>query len=82
MTEVEEPNPALGWRAIRVGLDKPGVLRMQLQALLRGANGRDLSIMFPFIAQHEEFRQARSEMDKALEREKILGHPLPKRLRV
>ncbi len=82
MTEVEEPNPALGWRAIRVGLDKPGVLRMQLQALLRGANGRDLSIMFPFIAQHEEFRQARSEMDKALEREKILGHPLPKSLRV
>lgn len=36
----DEPNPALGWRAIRVGLDKPGMMRMQLQALIRAANGR------------------------------------------
>src|SRR5690606_16944390 len=47
----DEPNPALGWRAIRVGLDKPGVMRMQLQALIRAANGRPLSVMFPFVAQ-------------------------------
>ena len=39
----DEPNPAMGWRAIRVGLDKPGVLRMQVQALLRAANGRPLT---------------------------------------
>ncbi len=73
----DEPNPAMGWRAIRVGLEKPGVLRMQLQALIRAANGRPLSVMFPFIAQLEEFRAARAEMDKAMERERILGHPLP-----
>ena len=47
MKKTEEPNPALGWRAIRVGLDKPGVMRMQLQALIRAANGRPLSVMFP-----------------------------------
>jgi phosphotransferase system enzyme I (PtsP) len=51
----EEPNPALGWRAIRVGLDKPGVMRMQLQALIRAAAGRPLTVMFPFIAQLDEF---------------------------
>ena len=73
----DEPNPAMGWRAIRVGLEKPGVLRMQLQALIRAANGRPLSVMFPFVAQLEEYRMARAELDKALAREKILGHPLP-----
>lgn len=73
----DEPNPAMGWRAIRVGLDKPGVLRMQVQALLRAANGRPLTMMFPFVAEHAEYRAARAEIDKALERERILGHPLP-----
>ncbi|PYE83969.1 phosphoenolpyruvate--protein phosphotransferase [Pseudoroseicyclus aestuarii] len=73
----DEPNPAMGWRAIRVGLDKTGVLRMQLQALIRAAGGRPLSVMFPFIAQAGEFARAREELDKALERERILGRPLP-----
>ncbi len=82
MKSTDEPNPALGWRAIRVGLDKPGVLRMQLQALIRGAAGRPLSVMFPFVAQREEFDAARAEMDKALERERILGHLLPATIEV
>ncbi|MEN8739148.1 MAG: phosphoenolpyruvate--protein phosphotransferase [Phaeobacter gallaeciensis] len=82
MKPTDEPNPALGWRAIRVGLDKPGVMRMQLQALMRAANGRPLSIMFPFVAQFEEYRAARQEIDKTLERERILGHALPERLEV
>jgi phosphotransferase system enzyme I (PtsP) len=78
----DEPNPALGWRAIRVALDRPGVMRMQLQALIRAANGRPLSIMFPFIAQYEEYARARDEMDKVLARERRLGHPVPERLEV
>ncbi len=78
----DEPNPAMGWRAIRVGLDKPGVLRMQLQALLRAANGGPLTVMFPFIAQLSEFHAARAEMDKAIARETKLGHPLPSDLKV
>ncbi len=82
MKVVDEPNPALGWRAVRVALDKPGVMRMQLQALVRAAKGRPLSIMFPFVAQREEFSSARAEMDKALDRERILGHPLPASLEV
>lgn len=78
----DEPNPAMGWRAIRVGLDKPGVMRMQLQALIRAAKGRALTIMFPFVAQRDEFTAARAEMDKALERERILGHPIPEQIEV
>ncbi|MEY8839250.1 putative PEP-binding protein, partial [Cribrihabitans sp. XS_ASV171] len=82
MKHIDEPNPALGWRAIRVGLDKPGVLRMQLQALIRASNDRPLTIMFPFIAQFEEYRAARAEVDKAIARESRLGHPLPETLKV
>ncbi|CUK05094.1 Phosphoenolpyruvate-protein phosphotransferase [Ruegeria denitrificans] len=82
MKHVAEPNPALGWRAIRVGLDKRGVMRMQLQALIRAANGRPLSIMFPFVAQADEFYEARWEVNKTIEREKRLGHVLPESLEV
>ena len=82
MATVDEPNPALGWRAVRVGLDKPGVMRMQLQALIRAAAGRPLCVMFPFVAQRDEFTRSRAEMEKALERERILGHPLPESLQV
>ncbi len=82
MKSVNEPNPALGWRAIRVGLDKPGVLRMQLQALVRAANGRPLTIMFPFVAQWEEYRAARAEVNKVIEGERRLGHALPESLEV
>jgi phosphotransferase system enzyme I (PtsP) len=82
MKPTDEPNPALGWRAIRVGLDKPGVMRMQLQALLRAANGRPLAIMFPFIAQYDEFASARAEVEKAVEREVVLGHPLPETIEI
>ncbi len=75
-------HPALGWRAIRVGLDKPGVLRMQLQALIRAAAGRALTVMFPFVAQYEEYTRARAEVDKALERERRLGHALPSEIEI
>ena len=82
MTRVTEPNPALGWRAIRVGLDKPGVLRMQLQAFLRGASGRPLTIMFPFVSLPSEYYAARKEMDKAIDREIRLGHPVPEQIKI
>ncbi|MEM9031545.1 MAG: putative PEP-binding protein, partial [Pseudomonadota bacterium] len=77
MKREDEPNPALGWRAIRVGLDKPGVMRMQLQALIRAANGRPLTVMFPFIAQFDEYRAARQHVIEEMDRERALGHTLP-----
>ncbi len=77
MKRQDEPNPAMGWRAIRVGLDKKGVMRMQLQALLRAAAGRPLSIMFPFIAQFDEYKEACQHLDHVLETEEKQGHILP-----
>jgi phosphotransferase system enzyme I (PtsP) len=55
-----EENPAMGWRSLRVGLDRPAVLRRQLRALLLAARGGGVSIMFPMVATLAEFRQARA----------------------
>ena len=82
MKPQDEPNPAMGWRAIRVGLDKPGVLRMQLQALLRAAKGRPLSVMFPFVAQFEEFLEARDHLLHEMDREGALGRTLPEKIEI
>ncbi|MEL6169948.1 MAG: phosphoenolpyruvate--protein phosphotransferase, partial [Pseudomonadota bacterium] len=82
MKPQDEPNPALGWRAIRVGLDKPGVMRMQIQALIRAAEGRPLTVMFPFVAQFDEFRAGRSMVLKEIDREAKLGHVLPEKLEI
>ncbi|MEV8466348.1 phosphoenolpyruvate--protein phosphotransferase [Fluviibacterium sp. DFM31] len=82
MKPTEEPNPALGWRAIRVGLDKKGVMRMQLQALIRASKGRPLTVMFPFIAQFSEFREARQILLDEMEKEDRLGHTLPEKLEI
>ncbi len=55
----EEENPALGWRSIRIGLDRPALLRRQLRALVSAAAGRTLAVLFPMITTVEEFRAAR-----------------------
>jgi phosphotransferase system, enzyme I, PtsP len=82
MKQPDEPNPAMGWRAIRIGLDKPGVLRMQMQALIRAANGRPLSVMFPMVASQAEFHAAREIALNEVEREKTLGHLLPAKVEI
>jgi phosphotransferase system enzyme I (PtsP) len=66
MAKVEEENPALGWRAIRLGLDRPGLLRSQLRAMLRAGAGRSLRIMFPMIATVEEFVAAKALAEKEI----------------
>src|SRR6185312_16003929 len=55
-----EDNPALGWRAVRLGLDRPALLRLQLRALISATRGRELRVMFPLVANVEEFRTARA----------------------
>jgi phosphotransferase system enzyme I (PtsP) len=62
-TEREE-NPAMGWRAVRMGLDRPGLSRYQLRALVRAAEGRLLRVMFPLVSTLDEFRRARDLLDK------------------
>ncbi len=78
----EEDNPALGWRSIRITLDRPAVLRHQLRALLRAASGRELRIMFPMIAEVAELVQARRILDLEIERETALGHQPPAIIKV
>ncbi|MDP5307260.1 phosphoenolpyruvate--protein phosphotransferase [Paracoccus spongiarum] len=82
MKPQDEPNPAMGWRAIRVGLDKRGVLRMQLQALIRASVGRPLHVMFPFIADIGEYEAAHRILMQELSREQRMGHPMPSDIRV
>jgi phosphotransferase system, enzyme I, PtsP len=77
MRNIEEENPALGWRAIRLGLDRPALLRTQLRALLRAAGGRSLKIMFPMIATVSEFDQAKGLVERELTHLRRHGHKLP-----
>ena len=77
-----EENPALGRRAIRLGLDRPALLRMQLRALLGAAAGRELRVMFPMIATVDEFRAARELVDQECEWARRRGRSLPSLLRV
>ena len=60
-----EPNPFLGWRAIRMCLDQPEMFRIQLRALLRAAMHGDLRIMLPLIVTLDEVRAARALLDEA-----------------
>jgi phosphotransferase system enzyme I (PtsP) len=82
MRAVEEENPALGWRAIRLGLDRPGLLRSQIRALLKAAEGRELRVMFPMLASIEEFDRAKAMVEHELTHLRRHGHKLPERVQV
>jgi phosphotransferase system enzyme I (PtsP) len=64
----QEENPAMGWRAIRLALDRDGLMRAQSQALLEAAAGRDLQVMFPMISEPWEFDQAKAIVEEERER--------------
>jgi len=78
LRKVEEENPALGWRAIRIGLDRPALLRTQFRALIAAAADRDLRIMLPMIATPAEFDAARLLLDRERERAARLGAAVPR----
>ncbi|MEQ8593780.1 MAG: phosphoenolpyruvate--protein phosphotransferase [Parvibaculum sp.] len=79
---LKEENPALGWRAIRISLDRPGLLRHQVRALLTAAAGRSLRIMFPMIAEVAEFQRARALVDKEMARLDQFGKEKPALLEI
>lgn len=78
----DEENPAMGWRATRIGLDRPAILRRQFRALVRAAAGSELHVMFPFIAEVSEFDATFAILEKEIERAKVEGHQPLKLLRV
>ena len=77
-----EDNPAMGWRAVRMGLDRPALLRLQLRALISAAKGRELRVMFPLIASVDEFRAAKALVDEEVAWALRRGRAEPHRLLV
>ena len=73
---LSEANPYLGFRAIRIGLARPEILRPQLRALLRASVYGRLAIMFPMVATLEEFHQARAILEEERARLNSAGVPL------
>ncbi len=78
----DEENPALGWRAIRLGLDRPGLLRIQIRALLRAAAGRELRVMLPMITEVAEMIRAREVIDREIAYFQRHGHAVPAWIKV
>jgi phosphotransferase system enzyme I (PtsP) len=81
MRAPEEENPALGWRAVRIGLDRPALLRTQIRALIRAAAGRDLRMMIPMVSSADEIDQARRIFERELAHLVKHGHGLPKHVK-
>ena len=77
-TVIDEENPAMGWRSLRVGLDRPAILRRQLRGLLLAAGGRELSVMFPMVATVAEFRAAKALLVAEAKRVR----PAPRKLNI
>jgi len=82
LRDPKDDNPAMGWRAIRIGLDRPAILRQQLRAMIASATGQDLYVMFPMVSDLAEFEAARRLVDKELDRAARSGNLLPTRIDV
>ena len=80
MQAPDEPNPAMGLRGIRLGIEMRVLLKMQMQSMLRAAKGRPLHIMFPFVTSINEYENARELLEQMLAIEARAGRPLPKAL--
>ncbi len=59
-SETREENPAMGWRAIRLGMERDALMKIQARALIEAAGGRVLNVMFPMVAEPWEFLQAKA----------------------
>ena len=79
---IGEENPAIGWRSIRITLDRRAILRKQMRAFLRAAAGKVLNVMFPMISNLNEFDEAKETLMIELEKEKRRGNPTPKKVNV
>lgn len=76
----EEDNPALGWRAVRIGMDRPAVLRTQFRAFIRGARDRNIKIMLPFVTEVAEFDRARQFLQMEIFRAQQNGIQVPEKI--
>ncbi|MGD9785314.1 MAG: phosphoenolpyruvate--protein phosphotransferase [Hyphomicrobiaceae bacterium] len=79
---VKEENPAIGWRAIRMSLDRPGLLRTQIRALLRATAGGELRLMIPMVSTVAEMVEVKAIFDRELGVVRRKGLPSPERVRL
>ncbi len=77
-----EANPSLGWRALRIALDRPALMRYQVRALLTAARDRTLRLLLPMVSDVAEFNMARALIDREIERARRLGKPQPRQIQV
>jgi phosphotransferase system, enzyme I, PtsP len=82
LRQPREENPALGWRSIRMALDRPALLRLQLRAMLMAGAGHDIKIMFPMIADIDEFLRAREVFDLEVKYLQQRGQHMPKSVKI
>jgi phosphotransferase system enzyme I (PtsP) len=76
-----EENPAMGWRALRVALEREGLLKAQARALLEAAAGRTLNVMFPMVSEPWEFDAAKAVFDQQLDFLRKQKRMLPEAIR-
>ncbi|HZF42497.1 MAG TPA: phosphoenolpyruvate--protein phosphotransferase [Sphingomonadaceae bacterium] len=78
--EVQEENPAMGWRALRLSLDRTALMKTQARALLEAAAGRTLQVMFPMVSEPWEFAEAKALFEGQRDWLREHGHKTPARI--
>jgi phosphotransferase system enzyme I (PtsP) len=73
----ESENPAMGWRALRLSLDRSTLMKAQARALIEAAEGRPLKVMFPMVSEPWEYEQARAILEEQLEWTRKAKRPMP-----
>ncbi|MEY3657787.1 MAG: phosphoenolpyruvate--protein phosphotransferase, partial [Pseudomonadota bacterium] len=76
----EEENPAMGWRALRLALERDGLMKAQARALLEAAAGRTLNVMFPMVSEPWEFEEAKAIFERQRDWIAKQGRQLPSRI--
>ncbi|MGA7116675.1 MAG: phosphoenolpyruvate--protein phosphotransferase, partial [Hyphomicrobium sp.] len=82
LRQQKEENPAIGWRAIRMSLDRPALLRTQVRAFLHAASERELRLMIPMVSEAAEIDLVRAQVDKEIGIMLRKGVPPPKSLKL
>ncbi len=82
LRQMKEENPAIGWRAIRMSLDRPALFRSQIRAFLRSASGRELRIMIPMVSVASEMDEIGILIDKELALLERRGLDAPTKLEI
>ncbi|HHS81887.1 MAG TPA: phosphoenolpyruvate--protein phosphotransferase, partial [Devosia sp.] len=80
LRSASEENPAMGWRSLRLALDRPGLLRTQVRALLQAAQGRPLKILVPMVTETGEFCRCVGVIEREVERLQRSGGQVPEKL--